>query len=420
MKRYAAALLFALVTPLALSGEGFDDGVEAYRSGNYEAALRIFLDHASGGWGKANYMLSIMYANGQGVPTDPVKSREQALIAAERNTPEAYGIVAALYFAGAYGQPDVAKGVEWLNRGVGKKDANSMRMLSIRLALGQDVPVDLPRAFRLMEDCWFDHRDPLCRIEMGKLYEFSIATKGELASARFHYNAARRFNGVAEYRLGRFYELGIGVTQDYKHAMELYMAAAKNHGNGAAMNRLGLMHENGLGVPVDYVEAAAWYEKAADFRDADGSVNGGRLYLEGKGVERNAMEAARWFQEAAERSEPVAMRALASLYASGVGLPRESVVAMDLICKAAIIEQRRAEGILEYSVHARPKSETVHRLATLEICGEQNPDAAKKAQRLAVLLTPDLKEQSDTLLAGWRKSGSPSFAIPLDVPISAQ
>lgn len=415
MKRVLILLFFlAMTAPIAIAAPGFEDGVDAYRAGEYEKAFRIFQEQASRGWGRANYMLSLLYANGQGVPANPVKSQEQALIAAERNTPEAFGIVATLHFAGAFGKPDVVKGLEWLEKGVALKDSNSMRLLSIRLALGQDIPTDKPRAFRLMEDCWFEQRDDLCQIEIGKMYEFGIATKSDLASARTHYDWARRFNGVAEYRLGRFYELGIGVKQDFKHAMELYMTAAKNYSSGAAMSRLGLMHEKGLGVPIDFKQAAAWYEKAADFYEADGNVNGGRLFLEGKGVDRNAVEAARWFQEAAERSEPVAMRALASLYASGNGVPLQPAIAMDLNCRAAVIDQQRAESKLEYSIWARPKIETVYRLATLKICADKMPEAAIKSKRLALVVNDELIEQSEALLSKWTKAKSPASAISQD------
>lgn len=420
MKRLLISLIFALLPTLTLASPGFDDGVDAYRAGAYEKALRIFQDRAAKGFGDANYMLSIMYANGEGVPVDPIKSREQALIAAERDTTEAIGIVATLYFSGAFGQPDVAKGMEWLQKGSALKDINSTRMLAIRLALGQDTAPDMPRAFRLMEDCAIHQRDRLCQLEMAKMYEFGIATKREIPWSVTLYKRAGGFNGVAEYRLGRFYEWGIGTTQNYKLAMEYYLAAAKNHSSGAAMNRLGLMHEKGLGIPVDFIQAAAWYEKAADFREASGNVNGGRLYLEGKGVKRDPAEAARWFQEAAERAEPVAMRALASLYASGDGVPLNSALAIDLTCKAAIIDQHLAESRLEHSILARPKRETAYRLATLKVCGERYPAAATKGQHLASAVTADVIADADSLLSKWPKTASLALAIAQDLPVPEQ
>jgi TPR repeat protein len=281
--------------------------------------------------------------------------------------------------------------------------------------LGQDTAPDMPRAFRLMEDCAIHQREPLCQVEMGKLYEFVIATKREIPWSVTLYKRAG--GGVAEYRLGRFYEGGIGTTQNYERAMEYYLAAAKNHRSGAAMNRLGLMHEKRLGIPVDLIQAAAWYEKAADFHEASGSINDGRLYLEGKGVERDPAEAVRWFQEAAERSKPMAMRALASLYASGDGVPLNSPLAIDLICKAAIIDQRIAEDILEYSILARPKRETAYRLATLKTCAERYPAAAANAQRLASAATADIVEHADSLLSRRPKAASLALAISQHLPV---
>lgn len=417
MKRLLALLLFALSCPFAIAGSSFEEGTDAYRAGAYDKAFRIFTEHAARGYGSANSMLSLMYANGHGVPADPIKAREQALIAEERREPDATSIVAFLYFKGAFGEPDVANGFIWLNKGVALKDSNSMRILAVRLALGQDIAPDSERAFKLTKECLSQHRDQLCQIQMAQLYEFGFAPQGGLSSAQTHYKQAMGYDGVAEYRLGRFYELGLGTTQSYERALDYYLAAAKNHRNGAAMQRLGVMHEKGLGVPVDLVQAAAWYEKAADFNEASGNVSGGRLHLAGKGFKRDPAEALRWFQEAAERSEPVAMRALAALFAAGDGVPAQPALAMDLLCKAALIDQLRAESRLEYSVRARPAPETAYRLATLQHCGAAVPATMLKAQRLASMVNPDILQRSQAFKSRWASAGQATLAMAQDVPV---
>ncbi len=49
---------------------GVDEGVAAYKRGDYATALREFRPLAERGDAKAQYGLGVMYLNGQGVPQD--------------------------------------------------------------------------------------------------------------------------------------------------------------------------------------------------------------------------------------------------------------------------------------------------------------------------------------------------------------
>lgn len=67
------------------------------------------------------------------------------------------------------------------------------------------------------------------------------------------------------YLLGKCYEQGKGVKQDYAKARSLYEKAAQrtDHVGAPAMVYLGDMYAKGLGVVVDTAKAKAWYQKAA-------------------------------------------------------------------------------------------------------------------------------------------------------------
>jgi len=60
--------------------------------------------------------------------------------------------------------------------------------------------------------------------------------------------AADNGDAVAQYNLGRRYELGLGVEQDDREAARLYHLAA-DQGNAEAQYSLGHMPENGRGEP---------------------------------------------------------------------------------------------------------------------------------------------------------------------------
>jgi TPR repeat protein len=72
----------------------------------------------------------------------------------------------------------------------------------------------------------------------------------------------------------------LGVSQDYKLAMEWYQKAASN-GSTDAQNSIGCLYSNGLGVPQDYKIAMEWYQKAADNNNKEAKVALERLNKQG-------------------------------------------------------------------------------------------------------------------------------------------
>jgi TPR repeat protein len=81
-------------------------------------------------------------------------------------------------------------------------------------------------------------------------------------------------------------------------AMKWYRLAA-GHGFAAAQYELGRWYENGIGVPQDYSEAVKWYRLAADQGYADAQLNLGRMYAAGHGMPQDYMSAYMWLNLAA-------------------------------------------------------------------------------------------------------------------------
>ncbi|MGH8656906.1 MAG: tetratricopeptide repeat protein [Gammaproteobacteria bacterium] len=67
---------------------------------------------------------------------------------------------------------------------------------------------------------------------------------------------------IAQYYVGYMYEMGQGVSQDYKNAASWYRKAAEK-GIAQAQYRLGELYANGKGAPLDYEYAYAWKSVAA-------------------------------------------------------------------------------------------------------------------------------------------------------------
>ena len=81
----------------------------------------------------------------------------------------------------------------------------------------------------------------------------------------------------AHYHLGRMYQKGLGVKQDFAKALFWYRKSA-NKEDSLAQNQLGWLYEHGLGVKQDYAEAFFWYSKAAVNVNPQARANLARLY----------------------------------------------------------------------------------------------------------------------------------------------
>lgn len=79
------------------------------------------------------------------------------------------------------------------------------------------------------------------------------------------FRAAGMENPQAIYQMGRMYEEGIGLTQDYEKAIYWYKMASKSQ---EANTRLGVMYSEGIGVQQDYKTAGDYFTAAIDLGDS--------------------------------------------------------------------------------------------------------------------------------------------------------
>ena len=141
-------------------------------------------------------------------------------------------------------------------------------------------------------------------------------------------------NAAALFQLGKNFENGRGVVQDFAQANTLFRKAA-NAGSSDAAVELGYNIETGRGAPKDLAEAVRLYRKAADAGNAIGMANLGTMYEYGRGIQQDLTEAVRLHRKAADAGNAVAMRKLADEYANGRGVPADFAQANIWYRKAA-------------------------------------------------------------------------------------
>jgi TPR repeat protein len=79
------------------------------------------------------------------------------------------------------------------------------------------------------------------------------------------------------------------ASGDYAAAMRIVRPLA-DQGNAGAQAMVGRMYDKGLGVPENFAEALKWFRKAADQGNATAESLLGDMYYSGHGVTQNYTE----------------------------------------------------------------------------------------------------------------------------------
>ncbi len=115
MARLIVGLFLALiVTPPAAAASAYEQGVMAYESGQYEAALSTFRALSAHGRPDAEFMLGVLYFYGKGVTSSPALAAiwfQRAATKGDANAQLAFG---SLHIRGLGVRQDLGKAYLWL------------------------------------------------------------------------------------------------------------------------------------------------------------------------------------------------------------------------------------------------------------------------------------------------------------------
>jgi len=222
---FASIVLVSLVIAFR-AWAGFDEGVQAYKRGDYATAYTEFLPLALAGGASAQYNLGLMYDTGRGVPQDYVEAAKWYRRAAEQGDTDAQYNLGVMYAKGKGVPQDYAQALTWFYRAAEQGDASAQYNLGLMYAHGQGMPQD------------------------------------DAQAAQWYRRAAAQGHASAQHNLGVMYAQGQGVPQDYAQAVQWFRRAAAQ-GHASAQGNLGLIYDTGKGVPQDYAQAYFWLSLAA-------------------------------------------------------------------------------------------------------------------------------------------------------------
>jgi len=108
--------------------------------------------------------------------------------------------------------------------------------------------------------------------------------------------AAEKGHKKAQYRLGRCYDKGHGVTESDAIAFQWYSkSAAQDYAK--AQYQLGKSYKNGEGTAKDIKKAFSYFYKSAQQDYAKAQYALGKCYMKGKGVVADQKKATYWLKK---------------------------------------------------------------------------------------------------------------------------
>lgn len=128
----------------------FETGLDAFKQGDFETALKELRPLAEQGHAKAQLKLGIMYSQGQGVPQDYVQGAKWVRLAAEQGDVDAQYTLSRMYFEGLGVPHDFLLALMWTNLAAAQ---GSEAAIEVQNVLGEKLRDDqIAEAQRLAEE----------------------------------------------------------------------------------------------------------------------------------------------------------------------------------------------------------------------------------------------------------------------------
>ena len=269
---------------------------------NSAEAVKWFRWAALRGFARAQCWLGYAYHHYlSGVERDVTESARWFRKAAEQGDVIAECSLGVCFEGGLGVSKNADEMVMWYRRAAGQGHLGAQFRLGVHYTTAADRgPVGSGTVGREGLE-WLERAAEKGHAESGlRLGHLRSASEGGAAEAvKWYRMAVQAGSSEAKAALGRCFEEGRGITQDYAEAMGLYREAAEDRGEYGPYY-LGSCYARGRGV-VDPVEASKWIRRAAEQGCEEAMVEIAGRYERGEGVPQNSHEARRWLGEAGER-----------------------------------------------------------------------------------------------------------------------
>jgi TPR repeat protein len=232
MKRLllSGILLLTIITPLTTANAGINEGIAAYKIGDYKVAFQEMKVLAINGRKFPQFILGMMFEHGKGVRKNYKEAFRWYHKSALQGYKPAQGILGTMFRDGIGVAKDFKQSIRWFYKAAVQGHVFSQVSLGVMYATGKGV------------------------------------TKDPREAVKWYHRAAVKGDAEAQGKLAMMFFDGSGITQSYKQAAEWFRMAAEQ-GHEFSQLYLGGMYLEGKGVIKDNVRAYMW----ANISSSDGN-----------------------------------------------------------------------------------------------------------------------------------------------------
>lgn len=275
--------------------DAYNVGKNYYEAKEYNKAISWLTKSANKGYRDAQFLLGLMYSNGEGCEKNNSTAVYWYQKSAEQNHAGAQCNLGDCYVNGIGVNKNTEEGFLWTHNAYvnGSKEAEQ------------------------------------------NLYSYF----------QYYKSLAERGNTAAAFFVGYCYENGYGTKKNYYEAYKWFKESADT-GDVDGMNHLAYLYYNGLGTTEDKVNAVFWWKKAAEQGDTFAQISLAQCYKNGVGIEQDYLKAFNWYMLAAEKDDVTAICELGKMLLYGHGVKADYTKAKAYFDKAAQKEYEEAYYIL--------------------------------------------------------------------------
>jgi TPR repeat protein len=277
-----------------------------YKNQNDDSSAFKWLNRAATiGVTDAYYRVGVLYEEGRGVEQDYTMSANMFHKAAEKEHGDACYRLGQLYQYENGVEPNYLKAYQFYEKAqdIGQVEAHKILNITLErtIASNEDIKENyLDPSSQEYQDslsmCKYvaEHGDIEVQFRVGFAYEHIVSEPNYVEAFNWYAMAAEGSHMEAIYHLGLLYEKGLGISQDYQKAIQLYNDAG-HLGSDKALHQLGVAYCDGNGVNFDPSKAIEYYTLSANLGNPEYQCLLGRLYEEGQLVQKEPQEALKWY-----------------------------------------------------------------------------------------------------------------------------
>ena len=303
-----------------------DDGLDAYRQGNYKQAAEKLADKSSTD-PVVEYYMGKMRLHGYGQLKNNTIAIRHFKLAAE------HGFLPAQQFMGRYAlleEKNTEQALYWFKKAADQNDTQAQMYCAAAYLFGVGVKEnsDIARKYYIAAA---KNGDSIAQYTVAQSFLESHQSSNKTLSLIWLNKSVAQNNPEAQVMLGELYANGKYVEKDMNKAREL-VGLALAQGYVPAMYQMGEIARLDNNFPL----AKEWFTKAADAHYSPAEIAMSKLYFQEKTPLYDPKEGFVWMLKAAQNGSAEAQKELAMLYKKGLGTNVDENLSKEWLQRAGV------------------------------------------------------------------------------------